>query len=278
MKTFIKNLFSIFGYKIINYKSQKSNLDKFTQEFVFKHLVKMFKNKLNPSKKIIIFDVGANVGQITQKFLNIFEELSFKNFEIHCFEPDINLLNDLKKFSSDKVVINNFAIGSKNEDVKEFFYTTDKRFSVFNSLNKISLSYFNTNKTISSKMFKKTFVKVLTIDDYCEKNKIEYINFIKIDTEGHEPECLEGAKKMILLNKIDCVFTELNIGSLYEGKELDITLIEEKLFKKFQMVGIGLNREWLLEGRQHNIIHSLHVKNFNFSKTFLYLSKKFINQ
>lgn len=276
MKIFFEKIFGLFGYKIINYKSQILNLEKYSQEFVFKYLTKMFIDKSSISKKLIIFDVGANIGQITKKFLNIFKELSIENYEIHCFEPDINLISELKKISNEKVILNNFAIGSKSESKKEFYYTENKKFSTLNSLNKISSGYFNSNKSISPEIFKKKFVKVSTIDEYCLENNISHINFIKIDTEGHEPECLAGAKKIILSDNVDCIYTELNIGFSYEGKELDITMIEDKLYKKFQMVGIGLNRDWLLEGKHHNIVHSLLLKNFDFSKTFLYLNKKFI--
>ena len=40
-------------------------------------------------------------------------------------------------------------------------------------------------------------VDVISIDEYCEKNRIKRINLLKIDTQGSEAEVLRGAKEFI---------------------------------------------------------------------------------
>ena len=121
-------------------------------------------------------------------------------------------------------------------------------------------------------------VNVTTIDEYCESKNINKISFLKIDTEGAEPECLEGTQNLIKQNKVDCVFTELSIGKLYKEIELDISMIEKNLLHKFQMVGIGMNRDFYTEGKFYGFLHSLNSENYMFNKTYLYLNKKFINK
>jgi FkbM family methyltransferase len=38
-------------------------------------------------------------------------------------------------------------------------------------------------------------VKLSTLDDYCEKNSIDRIDFLKMDVEGHELKVLKGAER-----------------------------------------------------------------------------------
>ena len=121
-------------------------------------------------------------------------------------------------------------------------------------------------------------VNVTTIDEYCKSKNINKISFLKIDTEGAEPECLEGAQNLIKQNKVDCVFTELSIGKIYREIELDISMIEKNLLGKFQLVGVGINRDFYTEGKFFNFIHSLNHERYTFSQTWLYLNKKFSNK
>lgn len=55
-----------------------------------------------------------------------------------------------------------------------------------NSLNEFEYDDLNIEK-----------VNCVTIDDYMMKNKIEKINLIKIDVEGHQLNVMKGAKKML---------------------------------------------------------------------------------
>ena len=50
--------------------------------------------------------------------------------------------------------------------------------------------------------FKTINVKCDTIDNYCNTNNIENIDFIKIDVEGAEKMVLDGAINMLKNNKI----------------------------------------------------------------------------
>lgn len=50
----------------------------------------------------------------------------------------------------------------------------------------------NHNKSSS-----KNIVQATSIDDFCRKNKISRVNYIKMDVEGSEPEVLKGALKTI---------------------------------------------------------------------------------
>ena len=143
----------------------------------------------------------------------------------------------------------------------------------------LSSFYYNNSPTLTSAydLKEKIEVNVTTIDEYCKNKNINKISFLKIDTEGAEPECLQGGHNLIKQNKVDSIFTELPIGKFYSEIELDISMIEKNLLGKFQLVGVGINRDFYTEGKFFNFIHSLNNENYSFCQTWLYLNKKFCN-
>ena len=267
-KSIIKKIFKKFNYRLVNLSAQDSNLENFTNYGTFKKIIKHFKDD-----KIIIFDIGTNKGQLLEIFLKLLKDMSLNNFEVHCFEPNPETFKQLKKFQDPKVIINNIAVG-KIEGKKDFYCYGDPKLDSFYQIDKDKLK----KPTDSEKLKNKIQVDVTTISSYCKKNNIEKINLLKIDTEGAEPECLEGAENMIKADKIDCLYSELLIGKMYKEIEQDISMLEKKLFDKFQLVGIGLNRDFYSEEKFFSIIHSLDTGNYFFGQTFLYLSKKIINK
>lgn len=55
-----------------------------------------------------------------------------------------------------------------------------------------------------------------TIDNYCQKNNVNHIHFLKMDIEGHELSALQGASKMLSSDNIDYIqfeFGGCNIDS-----------------------------------------------------------------
>ena len=66
-------------------------------------------------------------------------------------------------------------------------------------------------------------IDVVSLDDYCLKNKISKINLLKIDTQGSEAEVLLGAKnflsnQLIDIIELECIFgiAHQNANSLYD--------------------------------------------------------------
>ena len=49
-------------------------------------------------------------------------------------------------------------------------------------------------------------VNVIKLDDFCNDYKISNIDLLKIDTEGHEKEVLEGALNLIKKKKLSIFF------------------------------------------------------------------------
>ena len=207
IKKIIYSILNKVGYKIIGTKKKVSNND-------FDSIVKFLIQKEKEENEKIFFDVGANIGQSIKRFL----ELDPKA-RIHSFEPTPRLVEKLKeKFGNLKnITINNFALGEKFYKLFLNDYSTH-RINSFNNIDEESK--FHKAMSMSSKnkdnFVKKIEVNVNTIDDYCKKNKISKIDFIKIDTQGFEDKVLEGASNLISKNSIKIIELELIIGFAYE--------------------------------------------------------------
>src|SRR5208283_2752517 len=51
-------------------------------------------------------------------------------------------------------------------------------------------------------------VEVMRLDHFCERNMIREIDFLKIDTEGHDLEVLRGAEGLLSSKRVAAVFVE----------------------------------------------------------------------
>ena len=173
---------------------------------------------------VIIFDVGANVGNTVLEFKEW-----WPNSKIHCFEPQEecweNLTKVQQKFSQGEVIINNQALGKKANSKAAFYsHKISSGLSGFNKINTSSIDSIyldelvKSNNVENSNYFKsinnKRKVDVIRLDDYLYKRGINHINLLKIDTQGYEPEVLEGLGDM--LSNVDIIISELMFYDYYE--------------------------------------------------------------
>ncbi len=128
----------------------------------------------------IIFDVGARTNS---------EYINF-NGVVHYFEPVDSYISELKKIKTMNKFsyYNSFGLGHENSEV--YYYPRYESF--YDRINSCNISD-NSNKII------------LTIKkgkDYVIDNNIEYIDFLKIDTEGYELNVLLGFEDFLKNIKI----------------------------------------------------------------------------
>ena len=152
------------------------------------------------NKQPIIFDVGANIGNYSE-ILNTF----FPNATIYSFEPNKNTFEFLYE-KSKELGIKCYQLGISSQASRQKIYTqTKNNKSELTSCYKDILIDINKDSDIIEMDFETT-----TIDEFCIINKIQHIDFLKIDIEGHELEALKGANEMILHNQIDIIQFEFN--------------------------------------------------------------------
>ena len=215
IKELIQKIFIFFGYKIINLKKDKSNLDQYLKTLI----------NYNP----LIFDVGANNGQSVENFKKIYPEAKF-----HCFEPNPDVWNILdKNYKDNKNVVTNIIAVSDQIGTNKFHIYANSKHSSFNKLIPNHQYTKERSKTFNlkeSEYLKKIVdVKTITLDKYCEENNVNHIDILKIDTEGHDEKVLAGAKNLIKENKISIIKVELRFSEVYEKYSLDIYDIEKHI-------------------------------------------------
>ena len=62
---------------------------------------------------------------------------------------------------------------------------------------------------------KKFEVSISKLDEYTKKNKIKFIDILKIDTQGYELEILKGSLNLIENKKINCIILEIILSDTY---------------------------------------------------------------
>ncbi|MFX1274385.1 MAG: FkbM family methyltransferase [Promethearchaeota archaeon] len=181
--------------------------------------IRFLRNNLKDND--VIFDVGANIGEWTKQALNF-----KKKIYLHCFEPSIVSFGQLinNNFPSN-VICNNFGLSSIKEE--KLLYSTEKG-STLSSLYK--RKWFKDRINIDSEL-KNELIRLDTLDNYCNLQNIEHINFLKIDVEGHEYEVLKGGKKMFENSQVDIIQFE------YGGCYIDAHIFLKDIFDLFE----GLN-------------------------------------
>lgn len=178
----------------------------FLDYFQKKQIIKLFIKKFQ--KPIVVFDVGAHYGETIKLFL---DKLNIKR--IYSFEASpVNfrvLKKNTSKYQNDKVKIYNSGLGEKISS--DFInQTLESSSSTMHNLNinsgylKRKLKILNIKK--NSKFFQKFKVEILTLDYFIKENNIDFIDLLKIDTEGYEFNVLRGLEQYS--HKVNLVYFE----------------------------------------------------------------------
>jgi len=159
----------------------------------------ILKDILKKNKDLLFFDVGANIGDYS-----IILQQNFQNSRIYSFEPHPETFKKLESNTSNfnNIECYNFGMSSIPEFLKLY---EDK--NLHSGLCSVYRDVFNKYESIDVSTFD---VKLDTIDLFSKNKLIQKINFLKIDTEGHEFKCMEGAKGMIENGNIDVIQFEFN--------------------------------------------------------------------
>lgn len=203
-------------------------IDYFT---VYKKLRTYYKTNIRVDNPLII-DVGANKGQTINFFLGIFSKS-----KIIAFEPNLRLYNTITRKYNYLPNVQTVNKGVSNQTGKLLFQeTVTDQTSTFEELNyksdylKIKSRVLGCNP--EDMVVAKYEVDVIKLSDFINDEKVDHINILKIDTEGHEFNCLKG----LFCDKtpqIDIIQLEHHNDDMYlnsKSEESMVTLLEQNKF------------------------------------------------
>ena len=190
------------------------------EDFFVKKILNQYLKKVT---RPVLFDVGANTGEYTQMLA-----ITFVDAHIYSFEPNNRTFEQLNKILLPNIKCFNIGLGAEKKNAKIYTYA-DSLESQHASLYKdVFTDIHHTTQVIEIDF------QLDTIDNFCKKQAIDKIDFLKIDTEGHEHEVLKGASAMLAAGKILLIqfeFNEMNVISRVFLKDFYTLLNNYHIFR-----------------------------------------------
>ena len=212
-KNYLSNYFDKFSKLLVDYNHKD-----------FLKIVKLLKEVKRNKKKVIIVgnggsaamashvsvDVGSNIGDFSK------EILKNKNTNVVAFEPIPECFSSLKKI--------------KNDYGDRFIYfkcaLSNKRGSAYINFNKNSHDLASLESSISKidyikkQNINRINIELEKLDNFIDNNYFSNIDFVKIDTEGHEIKVLEGGINFLHKNKVKLIQIEFNWHHLFVNNSI----------------------------------------------------------
>jgi len=183
--------------------------------------------------RLVVFDVGANVGDWSAAFLVRLSDLRLsESVDLYAFEPVPSTAETFKHNLGDQNPCLHFeqvALSSENGEANIYV----GQGSGINSLHPNPLRDDEEQVAI---------VKA-TATDFCKAHKIQKIQLLKCDTEGHDMEVIHGALPMLADGCISILQFEYNHRWIFSRNFLrDVFIAIEKLPYKL----VKLQSDYLL--------------------------------
>lgn len=187
-----------------------------------------------PDERLLIIDVGANVGQTLQSIETYKERGYFvdRKVDVLAFEPNMACEMPLRAIERRFDGIKVFMLGlGTYKGEKTFYMSVKEPFSTGNSM------YLEQTKHFKAHNSKK--IRCDTLDNVLRDNGFQgrTINLLKIDTQGSELDILDGARESLL--KTQHVLLEVSFLQYNKGAPLADSVIpymEATGFRHYQFI------------------------------------------
>ena len=175
-------------------------------------IIEKFLNLIRETDKNLSFsiaEIGAHpYGEFRERFHSILDY--FPNSKIYAFEIDKEECNRLNNLCKQGMKFFPFALGEKKE--KRKFYNTEHPIcsSLYEPNEKLMKHYHNLNIAYLKEI---TEIETMSLDDFANIEKINQIDFIKIDIQGAELDVFKGAPNV--LKNVLMIISEVEFVELY---------------------------------------------------------------
>lgn len=170
-----------------------------------------------------MFDVGANEGMFSSDLLAV-----FPNASVCSFEPHGKTFERLSARVGDRCSVFNFGLGESAGSMKLYDVGDHAEGTSHASL------YANVISDIHHREVDAVDVEIKRLDDVASELGVDRIDFLKIDTEGHELSVLKGAEQLLAENRIDVIHFEFNDMNVVSGcfmRDFHLMLEGYRLFR-----------------------------------------------
>jgi FkbM family methyltransferase len=152
---------------------------------------------------LVIFDVGANVGQSIERFKKYFPDAA-----MYSFEPSSKAFALLEQKANAYANVSPYkmALGAQSGEM-----------TLFENSSSDMNSFLEMGSGGSGEIVGQAVVLVKTIDQFCTENSISKIDILKIDAQGFDFEVIKGAKESILANKVKLLYFEIIFSEMYKN-------------------------------------------------------------
>jgi FkbM family methyltransferase len=196
------------------------------EEWVLDHL-KQINRHITP---FVVFDVGAYTGQYTEKVLSSFGAQA----QVYCFEPNEATFNVLKSNHGTKKDVRCYNIGLSDMEESRVLYSNGETSSMASLYHRHPDQSNIIGKQISR-------IPLTTLDLFCKREKVEGIDLLKMDVEGHELKVLNGAESMIGSGRVRFIQFEFGDCNVYSRTFLrDFLELLRPRYRVFRILHRGL--------------------------------------
>jgi len=164
-----------------------------------KHFIDIVLREKISTDAPVIFDVGAHVGKYSAQLIR-----SFPKADVYAFEPNPATFAQLsERFANGEIHCINLGVSSEAGRMEMYVYPD-------NPTTSHATAYREVITDLNAAQAQRVDVSVTTLDDFCRDQAITRVDFLKIDTEGHELEVLRGATGLLARGGLPVVQFEFN--------------------------------------------------------------------
>ena len=151
----------------------------------------------------VVLDVGANAGQTVLKLKSLLPDC-----RLHAFEPSPQTFLELEGATRRIQDLTLTQAGVGQADGVE---------TLLENEHSVMTSFLTPSTAAAGTVVEERPVAMVSLDSYCEREQIEVIDFLKVDTQGYDLQVLKGSQRLLDEKRIRIVQLEVIFVDLYVG-------------------------------------------------------------